>query len=142
MSFILIYENQKGEQNVMKLMQKLMKKNNKGFSLVELIVVILIIGVLAVAIAPQVTKWVGRAETSQQTNEEAQVMSATQVAAADYYAKENAAGTAISFTVGTDSSVSSCTPTTFKPYIEEVLSGTLKESHTVSVSTDGAVTVN
>lgn len=34
------------------------KKNNKGFSLVELIVVILIMAVLAVALAPQVMKWV------------------------------------------------------------------------------------
>jgi type IV pilus assembly protein PilA len=35
-----------------------MKKNNKGFSLVELIVVVLIMGILAVALTPQVMKWV------------------------------------------------------------------------------------
>lgn len=35
-----------------------MKKNNKGFSLVELIVVVLIMGIIAVALAPQVIKWV------------------------------------------------------------------------------------
>lgn len=35
-----------------------MKKDNKGFSLVELIVVVLIMAIIAVALAPQVTKWV------------------------------------------------------------------------------------
>lgn len=33
-------------------------KDNKGFSLVELIVVVLIMGILAVALTPQVLKWV------------------------------------------------------------------------------------
>ncbi len=37
-----------------------MKKNNKGFSLVELIVVVLIMGILAVALTPQVLRWVER----------------------------------------------------------------------------------
>ena len=35
-----------------------MKKNNKGFSLVELIVVVLIMAIVAVALAPQIMKWV------------------------------------------------------------------------------------
>ena len=35
-----------------------MNRDNKGFSLVELIVVILIMAIIAVAIAPQVMKWV------------------------------------------------------------------------------------
>ena len=33
-------------------------KNNKGFSLVELIVVVLIMAIVAVALAPQVVRWV------------------------------------------------------------------------------------
>ena len=37
-----------------------MKKDNKGFSLVELIVVVLIMGILAVALTPQVLRWVER----------------------------------------------------------------------------------
>ena len=36
----------------------MMKKNNTGFSLVELIVVVLIMAIIAVALAPQVMKWV------------------------------------------------------------------------------------
>ena len=35
-----------------------MKKDNNGFSLVEMIVVVLIIAIIAVALAPQVMKWV------------------------------------------------------------------------------------
>ena len=37
---------------------KKLKKNNKGFSLVELIVVVLIMAIIAVSLAPQVMKWV------------------------------------------------------------------------------------
>ena len=54
-----IYILQKGE-NVMK------KMNNKGFSLVELIVVVLIMAIIAVALAPQVMKWV---ENSRKSND-------------------------------------------------------------------------
>lgn len=45
------------------------KKNNKGFSLVELIVVVLIMAIIAVALAPQVMKWVdnSRIATDRQT---------------------------------------------------------------------------
>ena len=41
-----------------------MKKNNKGFSLVELIVVVLIMAIIAVALAPQVMKWVENSRIS------------------------------------------------------------------------------
>ena len=45
------------------------KKNNKGFSLVELIVVVLIMAIIAVSLAPQVMKWVNnsRIATDRQT---------------------------------------------------------------------------
>lgn len=45
-------------------MKNLKKKNNKGFSLVELIVVVMIMAILAVALAPQVMKWVGNSRRS------------------------------------------------------------------------------
>ncbi len=40
------------------------KMNNKGFSLVELIVVVLIMAIIAVALAPQVMKWVENSRQS------------------------------------------------------------------------------
>lgn len=43
-------------------------KSNKGFSLVELIVVVLIMAIIAVALAPQVMKWVGHSRTSTDAN--------------------------------------------------------------------------
>ena len=42
-------------------MEQKVKANNKGFSLVELIVVVLIMAIIAVALAPQVMKWVNNA---------------------------------------------------------------------------------
>ena len=60
-----------------------MKKNNKGFSLVELIVVVLIMGIIAVALAPQVMKWVGTARTNSDSNTKKDIKSAIQVAVAD-----------------------------------------------------------
>jgi len=46
------------------MMEGVMKKNNKGFSLVELIVVVLIMAIIAVALAPQVMKWVENSRIS------------------------------------------------------------------------------
>ncbi len=55
-----------------------MKKNNKGFSLVELIVVILIMAILGVALTPQIMKWVNNSRISSDiTNYDLLVESAT-----------------------------------------------------------------
>ena len=42
--------------------------DNKGFSLVELIVVVLIMGILAVSLTPQVMKWVNNARIANDMN--------------------------------------------------------------------------
>lgn len=59
------------------------KKNNKGFSLVELIVVVLIMAIIAVALAPQVMKWVGRSRVSNDISVYEQVYSNLQTSVAD-----------------------------------------------------------
>ena len=59
------------------------KKNNKGFSLVELIVVILIMAVLAVAIAPQVMRWVNESRKSSDINNYDSLVSICQLALTD-----------------------------------------------------------
>lgn len=66
-------------------MKKLLnKKNNKGFSLVELIVVVLIMGIIAVALAPQVMKWVGTSKTKTDDSNAAAIKSSVQAALADF----------------------------------------------------------
>lgn len=65
------------------------KKDNKGFSLVELIVVILIMGIIAVALAPQVMKWVGKSAKNTDESNKATIKSAVQAAIADHLASGN-----------------------------------------------------
>ena len=68
----------KGE-NVMK------KMNNKGFSLVELIVVVLIMAIIAVALAPQVMKWVENSRKSTDAQNYDSIVSAANIALSNEY---------------------------------------------------------
>lgn len=65
-----------------------MKKNNKGFSLVELIVVVLIMGIIAVALAPQIMKWVDKARENTDKNQIATIKSTAQSTVADYMTQD------------------------------------------------------
>jgi prepilin-type N-terminal cleavage/methylation domain-containing protein len=64
------------------IMKNLKKKNNKGFSLVELIVVVMIMAILAVALAPQVMKWVGNSRVAADVNTYEAMVSSVQLALA------------------------------------------------------------
>lgn len=59
------------------------KLNNKGFSLVELIVVVLIMAIIAVALAPQVMKWVEESRKSTDANNYDTIVEACNTALAD-----------------------------------------------------------
>ena len=65
--------------------EEIMKKelNNKGFSLVELIIVIAIMAVLVAVLAPQFLKYVERARNSTDVANATEIVTALQVAAAD-----------------------------------------------------------
>ena len=105
-------------------MKKLLnKKNNKGFSLVELIVVVLIMGIIAVALAPQVMKWVGTARTNSDKNTEKDIKSAVNIAVADYQSQGGTISTSgISFDV-TSTGVSGISDALMKSCVTTVLNG-------------------
>ncbi len=88
------------------------KKNNKGFSLVELIVVVLIIGVIAVALAPQVMKWVGESKTNTDNNNAATLKSSVQAALADWQSEGGTIPTSGNNAIYTVTNTTTLTPDT------------------------------
>jgi type IV pilus assembly protein PilA len=86
-----LFYTTKGE-NVMK------KMNNKGFSLVELIVVVLIMAIIAVALAPQVMKWVENSRKSTDCNNYDSVVSAVNLAIADEDVMKEVGTSTVAFT--------------------------------------------
>lgn len=125
-------------------MKKLLnKKNNKGFSLVELIVVVLIMGIIAVALAPQVMKWVETARDNSDENTAKDIKAAVQIAIADSQGKGETVG-ATTFSV-TSAGVAAIT-TPQKDEITEVLGGDYPATSSdgafsCSITADGLVTV-
>ena len=82
------------------------KMNDKGFSLVELIIVIAIMAVLVVVLAPQYLKYVERSRNSTDITNATAIVTACQVWAADPNAgEENEAGEATVAFKGGDSFV-------------------------------------
>lgn len=67
-------------------MEQKKKVNNKGFSLVELIVVVLIMAIIAVSLAPQVMKWVNNARLSTDRQTADSVVSIARLALTDFEA--------------------------------------------------------
>ena len=129
----------------MKLVSK-KKKNNKGFSLVELIVVVLIIAIIAVALAPQVMKWVGTARTSVEENNSATIKSAAMTAYAEFVSKGYKVTSTETITV--DNSLDSASDSTkIVYYLKEVLNGEYPTTNaggtfSITITADGKVTVN
>lgn len=63
---------------------KKVTRENKGFSLVELVVVVLILGILTVAVTPQVMKWVGKSKISADKANANELKYAAQTALSDW----------------------------------------------------------
>lgn len=94
---------------------KKMRKNNKGFSLVELIVVVLIMAIIAVALAPQIMKWVGHSRTSTDAQTYDTLVENINLALADEEVlaevKNIGAGSKITFTIASDGTTLATNPT-------------------------------
>lgn len=131
----------KGENNMKKL-------NNKGFSLVELIVVVLIMAIIAVALAPQVMKWVEESRKSTDANNYDTIVEACNTALADQ-ATLKESNTAIVITADSTNvewKVVGGNPghTAFDKQMEEILGSSwakglqVKASETVAKEADGS----
>ena len=113
---------------------KNLKKDNKGFSLVELIVVVLIMAIIAVALAPQVIKWVNNSRISADNNTREAVVSAAQNCLSDETVYKDVKNSGASVVVEN----SGCTvtgPDTYKTKFQEYASVTLKSGKTDAFKT-------
>lgn len=129
-----------------------MKKDNKGFSLVELIVVVLIMGILAVALAPQVMKWVDTSKKNSDKSNAKSIESSvnTAVAEAQYKGWSVPSG-GLTFTVDASGLGASSFDATLGGCIKEVLKlnganpdypkTQAGDSYTVKIDTNYSVSV-
>jgi len=139
---------------------KTLKKNNKGFSLVELIVVILIMAIIAVALAPQVMKWVDESKVSADNSNRATIKGAVDAAVADFMSDNHDLGSGDTFYIyegmisdnaGDTRAMATITvgdPVNLVDYIAEVLNGqylgveqTDNGCFKVEITSTGSVTV-
>ena len=82
---------------------KRVTKNNKGFSLVEMIVVVLIMAIIAVALAPQVMKWVENSRIASDLETRTDIEKMCQYALADEYIFEHVRDGGYTITITKDS---------------------------------------
>lgn len=115
--------------------------NNKGFSLVELIIVIAIMAILAGALAPQFIKYIDKSRKAADIQTAQTIASAVNVALANQNAYDDARETTLAAIY---SETTETTPTNFQKEIKEILgsespkpkykSGTYKDFY-ISVNT-------
>ncbi len=113
------------------------KLNNKGFSLVELIIVIAIMVILVAVLAPQFTKWVERSRISTDIQNASEIATAAQVAFAEKGTGFTKAAVGDS-AVGASGYLSSMTTA---PKIKSKNVGTVGSNFQLEVSDEGVVKV-
>ena len=117
----------------------------------ELIVVVLIIAIIAVALAPQVMKWVGTARDNTDKNNAATIKSAAMTAYAEFTADGNTLSSTMSGIKVNPTDIPSptlipSTKTSINHYIAEVLNGEYPKTKDdtdfeITITKDGTVTV-
>ncbi len=123
----------KGE-NVMK------KMNNKGFSLVELIVVVLIMAIIAVALAPQVMKWVENSRKSTDAQNYDSIVSAANIALSNELVYKDVAGAANNIKIEATTTNANYTITNDVAHpIETQMGGTLGASWRTDIKVKASV---
>lgn len=74
-------------------------RKNKGFTLIELLAIIVILGLIALAAIPNISKQVKESEKQEQTVLDKKIENASKLYAAKYYADEIVDGTTFTFTL-------------------------------------------
>ncbi|MCR4600908.1 MAG: prepilin-type N-terminal cleavage/methylation domain-containing protein [Clostridia bacterium] len=126
---------------------KMKKNGNKGFTMIELIVVILIIAIIAVALAPQVVKYVNQSRIATDVNNAATLKSAISTAYADYLANGGEETTFDAVEINGSQPTENMGTAELKKAIDEVLGGDYpatkydKDGFKVSLNDKGKVTV-
>ena len=115
-----------------------MKKNNKGFSLVELIVVVLIMAIIATALTLAVTKYVAKSKRSSDANTAGELKTAAETTVTDYLTSVDALkkgtititgqATGWKYEVGDTGATTGTTPTTFQTIFESAAGKTAPKS--------------
>lgn len=74
-------------------------RKNKGFTLIELLAIIVILGLIALAAIPNISKQVKESEKQEQTVLDKKIENASKLYAAKYHADEIVDGTSFNFTL-------------------------------------------
>lgn len=115
-----------------------MKKNNKGFSLVELIVVVLIMAIIATALTLAVTKYVAKSKRSSDANTAGELKTAAETTVTDYLTSVDAlkegtititgGASGWTYAVGSTGATTGTTGTTFQTIFESAAGKTAPKS--------------
>ena len=129
------------------------KKDNKGFTLVELVIVVAILAILVGILAPQYTKYVEKSRKSADVDNMDEIVKAVQVYAVDQGAKDNGNTAKNKFTITLSESGAEISDTAVEAGVKEYLPNydkiSLKSKQwgatptvTMSIDAEGAVKVD
>ncbi len=105
-----------------------MKKNNKGFSLVELIVVIAIMAVLMVVLAPAMLRYVEKTRVQKDDSAVSEVTHAVELALAQEDIYTEAGGNTVTLTVNDSSNSGTIAATTSNPKLLQDVKNTVGDT--------------